>query len=636
MTPTRGKPASLAGVLALAWMIWTAFRAWHELHAQRYPELGYTHLAALSVQEAVVRGLPYLIVGVPLVILLMRLVRHPRGVAAVAICGPLVILAAALLPQLNVALRGSLPDRWLRAAVLGGATSVVLAIGLLLALVPGQRGTAGRLCTRFAAFLQARIGVLRDRGWARLLGRRALCGVAGLGAAAGLVWPVLSRPDAPRGPSVVILLIDTLRADHLGCYGYGRETSPNVDRWAAGATIFDAGIAQASWTKPSVASLFTSLYASVHRTGSGLEERREIRNGRVVMVPAPPGSPDVRAALPRGLVTLAEVFREAGYSTAAFLANGIVSAEEGYAQGFETYRITNDRQLTRQARAWLARRRKEAFFLYLHYMAPHAPYEPPEAFDRYSGGRRGIDIADSEIRDSINFVGSRRLSPEEVADLIDPYDGEILFADSQVQQILEELARLDLADRTVVILTADHGEEFVDHGWVWHSSAHLYEELVRVPLIIDLPGDTGSGRRVSQTVMQIDLAPTLFELAGLAVPAEMQGRSLAGLWRNETLPARAALTETIDWGWRQAIRSDSLKLIHDREASGLEYYDLRDDPREQRPNPPLQAPTARALLDSLEALHARNAGHLDPGLVGSSEGISAAERERLRSLGYIR
>ncbi len=636
-TPAHGREprASLAGALALLWIIWAVLGAWREVHAQRYLELGYPYLAIVAIGQVCLRGLPWLLAGVPLAVLLVRLVRDRRWVAPVLLSWPLPALALPHLTEWNVALRAPVPAQWLRAVILGGILVGGVAAGVGLGLLLSRWRPAGRACARLAGVLQSGAEALRTRRAARIFGRRVVWGIAVLAAVAGLTLPSIARPSADGRSSIVIVLIDTLRADHLGCYGYDRDTSPNVDRWAAGSTVFDACIAQASWTVPSVASIFTSLYPSVHRTGSGLAERRTIRDGRVVMVPAPPGAPQTGSALPAGFVTLAEACRAAGYRTAGFVANGLVSVAQGYAQGFETYGIMNDRRITPRAREWLGKRGQRPFLLYLHYMAPHAPYNPPAQFNRFPAESRPLDLRNAALRDSINFVGSRALSPRELTSLINAYDGEILYADSQVEQILAALAELGLAERTVVVLTADHGEEFLDHGWIWHSSTHLYEELIRVPLIVDLPGDAGRPRRVPQPVMHIDLAPTLLALAGLDPPAQMQGRSLAALLRDEPLPARCALSETIDWGWQQAIRADSLKLIYDREGGRIELYNLASDPREQMPINDPTATWGRTLMDSLDAQLARNLGHIDPDLLGRRGGVSAEARERLRSLGYI-
>jgi len=637
MTSSHGQPsrASLAGALALLWVIWAGLSVWRDLHAQRYLELGYPYLTLVTIAQVCLRGLPYLLVGIPLVVLALRLLRDRRYVAAVLLGVAMLILALPRLPELNVALRASLPAQWLRAAALGGILLGALAVGVGLGLLICRWSVTGGLCAWVAQALRTGAEALRARRIARIAGQRAVWGAAALAALAGLALPSVTRPNPAGRPSLVIVLIDTLRADHLGCYGYDRDTSPNVDRWAAGSTLFSRCIAQASWTAPSVASLFTSLYPTVHRTGSGLEERRVICNGQVVMMPAPASAPEISAELPPGFVTFAEVCREAGYRTAAYVANGIIAATQGYGQGFETYLIMNDRKVTQHARQWLREGGQRPFLLYLHYMAPHAPYNPPAAFNRFPADAPPLDLLNAALRDSINFVGSRTLTPQEVANLINPYDGEILFADHQVQQILDSLAELDLTDRTVVVLTADHGEEFLDHGWIWHSSTHLYEELIHVPLIIDLPGDGHRGQQVPQVVRHIDLAPTLLELAGLDRPAEMQGRSLAALLRGESLPSRSALAETIDWGWQQAVRTDSLKLIHDREGGHVEFYDLVSDPREQQSLNYLDAAAGPALLDSLNAQHERNMTHIDPTAMGRPEKLSAEARERLRSLGYI-
>jgi arylsulfatase A-like enzyme len=183
------------------------------------------------------------------------------------------------------------------------------------------------------------------------------------------------------------------------------------------------------------------------------------------------------------------------------------------------------------------------------------------------------------------------------------------------------------------VLTADHGEEFLDHGMVWHESIHLYQELTRVPLVMALP-ESDQVTRVETPVMQIDVGPTLLDLAGIPTPDVMQGRSIAPLVRGETLPPRAAFSEGLDWGHVAAVWNEPRKLIFDREASRLEVYDFRSDPSE-RQDLLIDDPGARgALLDSLTHYDARNrerAGRL----VRSSGTLSAEQMEKLRSLGYI-
>jgi len=448
-----------------------------------------------------------------------------------------------------------------------------------------------------------------------------------------LLAPLTVRPPRPTGPSVVVILVDTLRADHLGLYGYPRDTSPNLDRWAAGATVFETAVAQASWTKPSVASLFTSLVPSVHATGSGTHVRREVTDGTLTMVPAPDDAPATSGHLPRGLLTVAEVFREAGYRTIGLVANSLVAAEDGYGQGFESYRTLGDQEVTGEAGRFLSEGPSRPFFLYLHYMAPHAPYDPAPAHDLFTNGDVPIDIHGSATKDSINFTRTLTLSPAEVRSLVNQYDGEIHQADAEVAAVLDAMSTAGLQDETVVVLTADHGEEFMDHGMVWHESIHLYQELTWVPLVMAVPGD-GRLARVDTPVMQIDIGPTLLDLAGIAPPDVMQGRSMVPLLRGEPMPPRAAFAEGLDWGHVAAVWADPRKLIFDRENRRLEVYDFRTDPGE-RLDLLSTDPTARlALLDSLTHYDARSrerAGRL----VRSAGKLSTEQMEKLRSLGYI-
>ena len=631
----RPKPASMAGFLALIWILWTGLGAWQVLLAQRYLEFGYAHLAMLTLRSSALQMLPHLILGVPVSIVLLRLLRLRRTIAAVLGGVLMIVLCTIFFSELPHALRAHFGGGWLRRLALYGLLALIVSGGSGFGYIMGRRRLISRLSARAAEGLDAMCVNLRARRAARICGHRGILAVAALGLGVCLALPLLSRPATVHGPSVVLILIDTLRADHLGCYGYSRDTSPNIDRWASDAMVFEQALAQASWTKPSVASLFTSLYLSVHRTGSGLHVRRRAQMGEVALIPASPDAPQTTAHLPTGAVTVAEVFRAAGYRTAGFTANRLVSKEFNYDQGFETHAFGGDRRVTSGAINWLDRHGEEPFFLYLHYMAPHAPYKPPEAFNRFTTRRKMFNIYSAATKDSINYAGTLQPTFQDVTDLIDQYDGEILYSDDQAARVLTHLGRLGLKDHTIVILTSDHGEEFLDHGMVWHASVHLYNELVRVPLVIDLPGIDGSGERVSAPIMQIDLGPTLFELTELDVPPEMQGRSFAALLRGEALTSREAYTETIDWGWKQAIRSGERKLILDRDTGEMELFDLTRDPGERDPALDLPGPEIKALHDSLEAQYGRNLLRLDPKAVGIKMGITAEELERLRSLGYI-
>lgn len=634
-SPRRSKAASLAAFLALIWLIWAAFDTYRAILAQRYLELGFDHLAILAVRGVVLHLLPHLLIGVPALFLVLRLVRGRRTLSPALLSVIAYWIYAIQFGRLEALLEPVVTGRVPRLFLMGLLLLLAVAIGAVVGHLLARAPAPDRLATRIAARCDAIATGLRTRRLARIVGHRAWWPVVLVALILSQTLPLMTRPAQIRGPSVIIVLIDTLRSDHLGCYGYTRDTSPNIDRWAQEAIVFEQAIAQASWTKPSVASIFSGLYPTVHRTGGGWHVRREVRGDSLVMVPAPPEAPGTTAKLPPGVVTLAEVFREAGYRTVSFTANRLIGRDYNYGQGFETYRFCNDPHVTSNAIAWLEEHGREPFFLYLHYMAPHAPYDPPPEFDRFTTGEDPFDLPPGDLKDAINFTRTRTLTQEDVRDLVDQYDGEILFSDDQFARLLAKLEELDLRDQTIIALTADHGEEFLEHGMVWHESVHLYEELIHVPLIIDPPGAQVAGRRAAEPVMLIDLGPTLFEMAGLPVPAEMQGRSFAPLLRGDVFVAREVYSETIDWGFKQAIRADARKLILDRDTRDMELYDLVRDPGEGDPALDLPGQEIRALLDSLDAQYARNLQQLDPDALGFEMGISEVELERLRSLGYI-
>jgi arylsulfatase A-like enzyme len=624
--------ASLGAALSVLWTAWAAFHVAEILSANRYLEFGFTYLAALTARELVIEALPRLILGVPIAVLVMRLARSPRGLAQLLPACGMLILVWAFHPSINSFLRPLVPARSPRGLVIG-----------FLAVAAAAAGAAmgRRLAVRSRAWpfdlLAGEITV-----WARTIRRlpplrhafrRWLAPAVVALALASLIVPVVLAPATPQGPSIVVILIDTLRADHLGCYGYERLTSPNIDRLAAGATLFENAIAQGSWTKPSVASIFTSLFPSVHATGSGTRLRRKVDGDRLVMVPAGDDAPATTGQLPMAVFTMAEAFREARYRTVGLVANSLVGPEDGYGQGFERYTTIDDVGLTAEARRWIASQGERPFLLYLHYMAPHAPYEPPREFDRFRRTGSSFQIHNSATKDSINFTRTLRPSDDDLRSLVDRYDGEILRADALVGEILTTLADVKRLDRTIIVVTSDHGEEFMEHGMVWHESIHLYEELVRVPLIASVPG-ARAGLRVSAPVMLIDLAPTLLDLALVPVPEEMQGRSFAPAFSAEAIEPQRTFVESLDWGHLAAVRDDSLKLIYNREAPSIELYDLRRDPRERNDLSKSREGARTGLVSALARRAELNREH-GGRIPLEMSALREDQKERLRSLGYI-
>jgi len=419
--------------------------------------------------------------------------------------------------------------------------------------------------------------------------------VAVLTMAAALALTGCARPVYdPAKPDIVLIVVDTLRADHLGVYGYARATSPRIDAFAARGVVFDAAWSAAPWTLPSIMSIMTSRYPSNHRVeNDGLK-------------------------LADDVPLLAETLRARGYATAAFVSHVYVSAIFGFGRGFETfedfgvsrpgYRLEAGLEptadvVTDTALRWLKAQRGRPAFLFVHYFDPHWPYDPPSPYrerfpSRYAGPLDASYDSISKFQDPLDNI------PADYRQfLIDRYDGEIAFTDAQIGRLLDGAAATGREDRAWVALTGDHGEEFKDHGSMGHGR-QVYEESIRVPLLIGRlraasPARSGGptvaggagGRRVTTPVSGIDLFPTVAALSGATPPAGLQGRSLAGFLdlagsdpTGAPPPAdRPLVSETVRLNaYRKAIRRDALKMIRASEQERLELYDLTADPLERR------------------------------------------------------
>lgn len=311
----------------------------------------------------------------------------------------------------------------------------------------------------------------------------------------------------PHRPNVLVYLIDALRPDRLGCYGSRRGLSPRIDAFAAGALVFEQAVAQATWTRPAVASVMTGLTPLQHGVRT-LDDR-----------------------LPAAAATLAERLRAAGYATAAFSTNAHVTAETGFAQGFAHFDYepedTGSVALNRRVLAWLdgARVRPGGppFFAYVHALDPHAPYDPPpDLRQRIASGLPPEAGSHEAVVRAYGARGAERA--RRVADLVRLYDGEVAANDRSFGALLDALAARRLLDGTVVILLADHGEEFDEHRALGHAN-NLYSETLRIPLIVRLPDET-RGRRVRRLAQQIDIFPTVLAQAGLTLPRRLAGIDL--------------------------------------------------------------------------------------------------------------
>jgi choline-sulfatase len=435
---------------------------------------------------------------------------------------------------------------------------------------------------------------------------------------------------------VILITIDTLRADRLGCYG-GTVKTPNIDRLAREGLVFDNAACPMPQTRPSHFSIMTSLYPRQH------------------------GVVNNRIALPQKLVTLPELFRAAGYRTGGFVAVKLLDRDSGAAQGLETFvaptespQWTADHVVPR-AVEWVDAPdgRKKPFFLWLHLFDPHMPYAPPPRYRPPPDGpvAAELPIVSWEALSRVAVARKGALPQAALERALDLYAGEIAFTDHWIGVLLKALDAHGLTDRTVIAFTADHGECF-GHGIFFEHTTCLYDGAVRVPLVLRYPGRVPAGERRDVQVENLDIAPTLLALAGVKVPPPFQGRSLlrAGgdgvaflehpllqggaadrrSHRSETLgsvagqPLRPTLADDAPLG----LRTPRWKYLRTGEQE--ELYDLDADPAETRNLAGQKPPALRLLEGRLQAW-------LDthPLKIGDQSRISDELRETLRALGYL-
>lgn len=371
-----------------------------------------------------------------------------------------------------------------------------------------------------------------------------------------------------RGWNVLLIVIDTLRADHLGVYGHAAPTSPRIDALAKEGVVFDGMYSQAPWTKPSIASLFTSLYPGQHLV---LKEGTDNQ-------------------LSLSLTTLAEVLSQAGYRTGAVSQNPHVQAKTGFDQGFDEFHGLSGYQsgvdqMVKAGEGFLDGAADQPFFLYMHFLDPHGPYAPPPKLRKQFLGRRKTDqerVLAGRVGKMLDGEAlTQEFTPRDLAYLEALYDAEIRWVDTAVGRLLDGLQSRGLGENTLVVLTADHGEEFLDHGTVKHGY-HVYEESVHIPLIIKAPG-FAVGRNREGLAQHVDLMPTFLDLLEIEGPGELQGQSLRAMLAEPS----ASLDRTIFQGssWRDierfSVREGDWKLVRHVDEDKTALFKLSDDPQEQ-------------------------------------------------------
>lgn len=520
---------------------------------------------------------------------------------------------------------------------------------VLVALVSGGVGWTVARIPRIAAAAVFVLGIVANVEWTDASGRP--------------VATAVKRPTADA-PNLVVILIDTLRADHLGVYGYDRPTSPRIDAIARNSVVFNRAVAQAAWTKPSVASLFTGRF--VHNHGV-------IRS---------------RDTLGTDMPTIATLVSGAGYRTAGFSSNPWITPEFRFDRGFDEFesgramgpQLTNlyrtirrverllkrfglrppiassvfgwagrsnsgnaerDEQLVASVVEWLAGAGdRNPFFIYVHLIGPHDPYDPPQRFaDAFARSREPAPHLPPPRVQTI-FERAEAM-PDAARDrMVDQYDGAIAHADYLVGRIDDQLHRLGLVDDTILVIVSDHGEEFYEHG-NWRHGNQLYDEVVRVPMLVRLPGGQATVRR--DPAMLVDLLPTVVDLLGVPVAAE----GLGAIDGRPLFPAPAAFDQSTfseHWWFQggtyvsQAAARNGFKLTSTRDEAGgrqrEELYDLRRDPGERND----MSGSAEARDEEIVGLRTVLADLADDGVAeagGKVRKIDSETAERLRALGYL-
>lgn len=398
------------------------------------------------------------------------------------------------------------------------------------------------------------------------------------------VWPalllcaclLLSCAKEDSRLNIVIIGVDTLRPDHLGCYGYERKTSPNIDELAGRGVLLENVVAPSPWTLPSFATVFTSLHPTQH------------------------GANAQRAALRENLPTLASVLRSNGYATGGIINAPFLKSHYGVNRGFDFYYMTPPEGrvadgTTRDALEWIDENEDGPFFMFVHYFDPHIPYEPPPPYDTlfdpgYTGkikspyNPKGLTMYRNK-----DFAQMESLSDADWNRIRSLYDGEIAFMDEAVGVLLDGLEQRGLSENTLVVFLSDHGEEFFEHHGFEHGHS-LYDELIKVPMIFSLPGVLPEGVRVSRQVRLLDVAPTVLDVLGLKPWQEVEGVSLMPLLSGTgelssatptLLPPDFAFSESILYGQEQkSLSAYPWKIVYEIRQDEITFFNLAQDPGE--------------------------------------------------------
>ena len=445
----------------------------------------------------------------------------------------------------------------------------------------------------------------------------------------------------PFMPDIILVSIDSLRPDHLGCYGYPKPTSPTIDRLALTGVRCENVISTTSWTLPAHAALFTGLYDSAHglvAAGMRLAEAHD---------------------------TLAETLVQAGYQTAGFFGGPYLHPAFGLGQGFQAYEScmtilpdnVEEKQIRREAKVplnvwgscladvtgprtlekfsrWLEKADKRPMFVFLHLWDVHFDYIPPQKYiELFDPDYEGNLVVTNYMRNPAIAQGMTIRDLEHVRAL---YDGEIRFTDDILGEMLAALERKGRDRQSLIVVTADHGEEFFDHGGKGHART-LYDEVIKVPLIWSWTGKLPKGTSVTDQVRIIDIMPTILGLVNVDLESEVQGRDISPLLRGDTLDSQTAFSELhLPNRKALALRTSQLKVHKLLKPSGQLFFNLEEDPGEHKP---LEHDTdeCKKLLGQLQRTTRESLNLYAARTKGATEEAQVTEKllQRLQSLGYV-
>lgn len=434
----------------------------------------------------------------------------------------------------------------------------------------------------------------------------------------GLLVGGCGRRKVKPGPNIILIVLDTLRADHLGCYGYAKDTSPGLDKFASQGILFEDASAPAPWTLPSHASMMTGYYPN--RLGLNNELR----------------------PMPKDVQTLAQMLSRAGFACAAAVNSLYLNRKFGFDRGFGEFTFFPEggepnesaAEIVQTAKKWISRHQRDRFFLFLHFFDPHSNYSAaPEYEAKFTADYRGpVDGSTAQLMAFRN--GFFNLGPEDVKYLTGLYDAEINQLDDRMVTLFGLLEKQGLLASSFVIVTSDHGEEFLDHGGVLHGRTQ-YQELLHVPLMIAGPG-IPANKRIREPVTLVDVTPTVLKLAGLTSAMSLEGMDISTLWHNEAaeLPERFIFAEADhnnkQDGIKRTVRNNRYKLHYNRLSENYELYDLARDEKEQNDISDVRTDIVAKLAEKLKPFSENTRQGSRPVT------LSQEEADKLKSLGYLR